>query len=228
MPQYSAHAIAALYALAGLLPLASRDLRRPLLWFCFLSGVIAGYFTREAVKLVGELLAPISALATGPASVVVAILIAASVGELLKALGPLSAILLVPTNGPTGLAYGAAAGAGFGFVVIQQGLAMALGLVGSPFITPVSMAAAIAGWFVRLLPHVATTAYVGRAGATGGVGVALLFVCALQLGLGLAERLPFVAGIPMGLPIVAIVSILLYTVLLKARRRGAEVTEAGE
>lgn len=228
MPQYTALAIAGFYALVGFVPLAGRDLRRPALWLCLISGVIAGYFAREAVKLAGALLAPVSGLATGPAAVVVALLIAAVIGELLKALGPLSAILMAPTDGPTGLAYGAAAGAGFGFIVIQQGLAMALGLVGSPFITPASTVAAVAGWFVRLLLHVETTAYVGRAGAAGGVGVALVVACAVQLGLALAERLPFVAGIPLGLVVAVLVAIVFYVVLWRARRRGATIIAAGQ
>jgi type III secretory pathway component EscT len=79
-------AIAAVYALIGFIPLARRALARPLLWVCLIAGVIAGFFAREAVNLAAEALAPVSALASGPASVVVTLLIAAAVGELLKVL----------------------------------------------------------------------------------------------------------------------------------------------
>jgi hypothetical protein len=206
-------AIAAVYALIGFIPLARRALARPLLWVCLIAGVIAGFFAREAVNLAAEALAPVSALASGPASVVVTLLIAAAVGELLKVLGPLAALVMTSASPIDGLAYGAAAGAGFGFIVVQQGLSMALGLVGAPFITPVSTVVAVAGWFFRVLPQIVTTAYVARAGVSGGLGASLLLAILVQVGLGLVDRLPLIAGIPTGLVITALISLGFYIYL---------------
>jgi hypothetical protein len=212
-PQYMAIAIAAVYALIGFIPLARRALGRPLLWVCLIAGVIAGFFAREAVNLAAEALAPVSSLAAGPGSVVATLVIAATVGELLKVLGPLAAVMLASASPSEGLAYGAAAGAGFGFIVVQQGLSMALGLVGAPFITPASTVIAVAGWFFRVLPQIVTTAYVARAGVSGGLGLALLLAILVQVGLGLVDRLPLLAGVPTGLVITALISLGFYIYL---------------
>jgi hypothetical protein len=221
MPQYTSVAIAAVYALIGFLPLAGRNVRRPWLWVALGAGVVAGFFAREATKLAVEALAPYTAIATGPAATVVGLVIAGSVGELLKILGPLAIIMIAPTDASTGMAYGSAAGAAFGAVVVYQGIALALGLVGSPFITPTSTIVAIAGWFFRVLPHIVTTAYVARAGVRGGLGGALLLAILIQVLLGLVERLPLVAGVPLGLVVAALVSIALYAYLWTLRPGGS-------
>jgi len=210
--------ISAAYALIALVPLAGRHLRRPLVWLCLVAGLIAGFFAREAVKLAAEALAAFTPLSTGPASDAASVAVAAVVGEVLKALAPLALIVMAPAGPGTGLAYGAAAGAGFGFVVAQQGLAMALGLVGSPFITPASTVAAVVGWFFRALPHPLTTAYVARAGVVGGAGGALGLACLVQFALGFTDRLPLVAGIPTGVIVTAVISLILYAYLWRARR----------
>lgn len=219
-PPYTAVAIAAVLALLGLLTLAGRAWRRPGLWLCVLAGTAAGFFAREAGKLVVDLISPVDALATGPGGAAVNVVVASAVGELLKALGPLVLITLAPVDPRTALAYGAAAGAGFGFVVARQGVALALGLLGSPFITPVSMVAAIAGWFFRILPHVATTAYVARAAVRGGLGAALPAAMLFQGALGFADRLPVVAGVPLGLAVAAVAAVV--AVLVLRAREGGE------
>jgi hypothetical protein len=219
-PHYAAIAIGAAFAFLGLLTLAGGALRRPLLWLCVLAGAGAGFFAREAVKLVVELVSPVGALVTGTGGFAVNVVVAAAVGELLKALGPLAVITFMPTDARSGLAYGAAAGAGFGFIVGQQGVTLVLRLLGSPFITPVSMAAAIVGWFFRILPHVATTAYVARAAVRGGAGLALLATIAFQVLLGFTDRLPVVAGLPLGLVVTAVAAVGF--VLSLRRARGAE------
>ncbi|MDR7542614.1 MAG: hypothetical protein QN120_00005 [Armatimonadota bacterium] len=217
-PDITALGISAAYALIAFVPLAGRHLRRPLVSLCLVAGLIAGFFTREAVRLAAEVLAPFASLSTGPASDVASVAIASVVGEVLKALAPLALILMAPTGPGRGLAYGAAAGAGFGFVMAHQGLAMALGLAGSPFITPASTVAAVAGWFFRVLPHTLTTAYVARAGAVGGAGGALLVACLVQFALGFADRLPVILSIPTGLIPTAAISLIFYVYLWRARR----------
>lgn len=219
--QYLAPAIAAAFALIGFLPLAGQGIRRPLLWLCLIAGGVAGFFARQAVAMVGDALAPVRALAVEPASFIFSLVVAAVVGEVLKAMAPLAAIVSMPADARTGLGYGAASGAGFGFVVAQQGLGMALGLAGSPFITPASTVIAVAGWFFRILPQIVTTAYVGRAGVVGGLGGALLFAILIQVVLSLADRLPLVGGIPTGVIVTALVSIVLYVYLWIRRARAA-------
>jgi hypothetical protein len=220
-PSYAAVAIAAAFAFLGLLTLAGGTLRRPLVWLCVLAGAGAGFFAREAVKLVVDLVSPVGALGTGAGGFAVNVVVAAAVGELLKALGPLTLITLAPTDARSGLAYGAAAGAGFGFIVVQQGVTLVLRLLGSPFITPVSMAAAIAGWFFRILPQVATTAYVARAGVRGGLGLALPAAIVLQAALGFTDRLPVLAGVPVGLVVTAVASVA-FVLYLRGVRNAEE------
>lgn len=206
-------AIAAVFALIGLLPLAGRGVRRPLLWLCLIAGGVAGFFAREAVAVATEALAPVRALAVEPASSIFSLVVVAIVGEVLKAMAPMAAILSRPADARMGLAYGAASGAGFGFIVVQQGLGMALGLAGSPFITTMSTVMALAGWFFRVLSQIVTTAFVGRAGVVGGLASALFSVILIQVALGLADRLPFVGGIPTGTFVAALVSVVLYLYL---------------
>jgi hypothetical protein len=103
----------------------------------------------------------------------------------------------------------------------QQVLGMALRLVGSPFITAASTAVAILGWFFTLLAHAATTGYLVRAGVRGGFGLAFVFVWVVQAILGLAQRLPVVAGVPTGLLVSIAVSLWLFGRLLGIRARAA-------
>jgi hypothetical protein len=227
IPQYTAIAIAAVFALVGFIPLAGRNLRYPLVWLCLAGGVAAGFFAREATKLAADALAPYTALVSGPSGAVVSMAIAAVVGELLKALGPLIVIVAGPTTVPVGIAYGAAAGAGFGSMIILQGLGMALGLIGSPFITPMSTVIAVIGWFFRVLPHIVTTGFVARAGVRGALGLTFLGACVVQVVLGLLEQLPLVAGIPTGLLAAALIGLALYAYLWGTRARNPSVPAAG-
>ena len=54
MQDYSATAIAAAFALIGVIPLAGRNLSRPLFWACALAGAITGPIAREGTQI-GEL-----------------------------------------------------------------------------------------------------------------------------------------------------------------------------
>lgn len=225
MQQYAPIVIAAAFALLGLLPLAGRSIRRPLLWLCLLGGVAAGFFAREATKMAWDWIGPIGGLERGPAGLTINLLIAALAGELLKATIPLMAISFKPTDAVTGLAYGAASGAGFGLVAGQQFLALALGLVGTPFITPLSTAVAVVAWFFPTLAHIVTTAYLIRAGVRGRLALALLFVVALQTVFGLAQKLPLAGGIPTGVLLTAVITLWLFGHLWRARlRAGALVS----
>lgn len=225
MQQYASIVIAAVFALLGLLPLAGRIIRRPLLWLCLLGGVAAGFFAREAAQMAWDWVGPIGGLERGPAGLTINLLIAALVGETLKATVPLVAISFTPTDAVTGLAYGAASGAGFGLVAGQKFLALALGLVGTPFITPLSTTVAVVAWFFPTLAHIVTTSYLIRAGVRGGLGLAFLFVVALQTIFGLAQKLPLAGGIPTGVLVTAVVSLWLLGHLWRARlRAGALVS----
>ncbi len=219
MQQFAPTVIAAGFALLGLLPLATGRIRRPLLWLCLLGGIAAGFFAREATKMAWDWLGPIGGLERGPAGPVANILIAALVGEILKATAPLVALALGPADASTGLAYGAASGAGFGLVAGQRFLALALGLMGTPFITPLSTAAAVVAWFFPTLAHIVTTAYLVRAGVRGGMGWTLLFVVVLQTVFGLARKLPLLGGIPTGVLVTAVISVWMFVHLWRARVR---------
>lgn len=223
MQHYASFVIAAVFALLGLLPLAGRSIRRPLLWLCLLGGVAAGFLAREATKMAWDWLGPIGGLERSAVGLTVNLLIAALAGELLKATAPLAVIIFAPTDAVTGLAYGAASGAGFGLVAGQRFLALALGLSGTPFITPLSTAVAVVSWFFPTLAHIVTTAYLVRAGVRGGLGLALLFVVALQTILGLAQKLPLAGGIPTGALLTAAISLWLLIYLWRARLRAGSL-----
>lgn len=219
--QYLTPAIAAAFVLIGFLPLAGQSVRRPLLWVCLIAGGAVGFVARQAVSTVGDVLAPVRALAVEPGPFIITLVVAAVVGEVLKSLAPLVAIVSTPADARTGLGYGAASGAGFGFVMAYQGVGMALSLAGSPFITPASTVIAVAGWFLRILPQIITAAYVGRAAVVGGLGAALLFAILIQVVLSMADRLPMVGSVPTGLIVTALVSIVLYAYLWARRERAA-------
>ncbi len=219
MPHYTAVFIAGAFALAGFLPLARRSLGRPLLWLCLGAGAAVGPIAREGVQLAWEWIGPLGGLLKQPGGPLVHLLLTAGVAELLKATAPLAAVVLVRTDAVTGLAYGAAAGAGYAFAATQQVLQMALALADSPFISRGSLALAVAGWFFPMLAHVATTALLVRAGVRGGFGWAFLFVLAVQFLLGIAQRLPLTGGVPMGVLVTAAISLSLFTYLWRVQSR---------
>lgn len=224
MLDYAALAIAALFALAALLPLAAGGLRRPMAWLCVLTGAAAWFFAREATAMALEVLGPAvgGELSAGPVGSVVHQLVASGVGELLKASVPVALILSASTRPSIGLAYGAAAGAGFGLINAQRVLAKILELVGSPIVTPLSLALAVVGWFFTILGHVTTTGYVTWAAVRGGFGRAFLVACAVQLVLLLAQRLPVIGGVPLTLPVSMVISVWLLRYLRAARAREAD------
>ncbi len=220
MLQYIAIAIAAVFALVGFLPLVRGSVRRLLLWLSLIAGAAAGYFAREGTQVALDLISPYIDVAAGPVGAATAVLIAAAVGELLKATPALAAVSIGSADEATGLAYGAAAGAGFGFFVVRPVLAMTLSLIGSPVTTLPFLVFAILGWFFRILAHIVTTAYVGRAGVSGGVGGALFVAWMIQFILGMAERLPTLAGVPIVL-VEAVISLGMFGYLWSLRSRAA-------
>ena len=224
---YIAIAIAAAFALVGLLPLAGRSLVRPLLWFCLIAGAATGFFAREATGIAWDWLGPIGGLYTNQAAgFAIQLLIGSAIGELLKAMAPLAAVIFKPTDVMTGISFGSAAGAGFGFLITQPVLARVLELVGSPIVTPASTAIAFVGWFFAVLAHIGTTAYVTRAGVRGGLGLAFVFAVLVQFALGLGQKLPVAGGIPIGLLVSAVIAVWLFGYLLAVRVRAASTGAA--
>jgi hypothetical protein len=221
MPGTQAMAVAAVFALVGFLPLAGRRLLRVLVWICLAAGVGVGLLARDGVQIILEWLSPYLGPASAPQGAILSLLVASAVGELLKATPALAAVALAPADALDGLAYGAAVGAGFGFMVTLQVLGMALALIGSPLTSPLSVGLAIAGWFFRILAHVATTAFVGRAGIRGGVVTALLVACIVQFVLAMAERLPYVGVIPMGTVVTIVISLGFFLYLWSVRAQTA-------
>jgi hypothetical protein len=214
----TALAIAAGFALLAFVPLAWRRLGRPWVYVCVVAGALVSPIAREGVQMVWAEVGRYPEATRNPAAAVVYLLLVALAGELVKAVVPVAGVLFrADTDKQTATAYGAAAGAGFGFMSAQPVLTMALGLVGSAYITPLSSTAAIVGWFFPILAHVATTAMVTRAAVQGRFGATFFAMWMVQFGLGLAQRLPVVSGISTGLAVTAVVSIVL---LLIARRVG--------
>lgn len=221
MPQYLAIAIAAAFALVGFLPLAWRSVLRPPLWLTLIAGAAVGYIAREGTQVVLDILGPYLDTGAGPSTTIVSTLAAAAVGELLKATPALVAISLGSADEATGLAYGAAAGAGFGAFVRWPLLAFPVGMIlsGSSLTSPFFAGVAIFGGFFWILAHVVTTGYVGRAGVSGGLGGALLFAVIIQFVLGMAERMPVVASIPTGVLVTAVISLAMFSYLWSVRSR---------
>ncbi len=222
MPQYTAIGLAAVFALVGFLPLAGRNIRRPLLWVVLIAGAALGYFAREGTQLALGMLGPY--FETGPSTLgaVVTTLVAAAVGELLKATPALMAVSVGSADELAGLAYGAAAGAGFGAYVTWPLLAFTLGLLGSTQTSLFFVGLAIFRWFFQILAHVVTTAYVARAGVTGGLAGALFVAVMLQFVIGLAERMPVVIGIQTGILVLAVISLAMFAYLWSVRSRAAD------
>jgi hypothetical protein len=221
MPQYLPIAVAAAFALIGLLPLAGRNVFRPLLWLTVLVGVAVGYLAREGTQVAMDILGPYLAMGADPSSAIVSTLVAAAIGELLKATPALIAISIASADDSTGLALGAAAGAGFGAFVTWPVLAFALSLIGSPLTSALFTGVAVFGWFLRILAHIVTTGYVGRAGVVGGLGWALLFAVIIQFVLGLSERMPLLGAIPSGVLVAAVIALAMFTYLWSVRMRAA-------
>lgn len=218
---YTALALAAGFALAGLLPLIMADILRPVTWLCLFTGAGAGFFAREATALAWEVLGPLGGLSNSSGGSVVHQLLATGIGELLKAIVPVAVILWIATRSSTGLSYGAAAGAGFALVNAQRVLVRVLELVGSPIVTPLSTTLAVIGWFFTILGHIITTGYLAWTAAGGGFGRAFLVAWGIQFALLLAQRLPVVAGIPLSLPVSMTVTLALLYYLRGLRARPA-------
>lgn len=225
LPDPQALAVAAIFALAALLPLSGRNILRSLSLLCLIVGGATWFLTREAPLIIwDEWLGPMSGLTSVPSAVILRVMIAAAVAEILKATAPLAAVSFTSTDAPTGLAYGAAAGAGFSVVSTLPVVARTLELVGSPIVTPLSTAIALIGWFFPMLLHVSTTAYVARAGVRGGLGLAFFVAWILHVTLGLADALPLreyglIGGIPIKFLLTAVVAVSLFAYLWVARAR---------
>jgi hypothetical protein len=219
--------IAAALALVGLWPVARGQLRQPLLWACAAAGAITGPIAREGTQLAWDWLGPVGVVSSNPTGSSVYLLITAAIGELVKATAPLAVVSLVRTDAAAAIAYGAAAGAGFSFAATQQVLTLALRLLGSTFITPVSMAVAVVGWLFPVLSHIATTALITRAGVRGGLAVAYLGAWVVQFALGwLPNQLPIVAGVATGTVITAFLAFVLYASLWAIRTRAMAAPRA--
>jgi hypothetical protein len=214
--------IALAFALVGLGLLAGRRMvGRPLLWLCVLAGAITGPIVREGASLAWEWVSPFGALYRSPAAVPAQIVVGAGIAELVKATVPLALVGAVPTDAAAAMAYGAGAGAGFAVVTthLEQGLAGALRLLGSPITTPISTVLAVTGYLFPVLLHTGTTAYVGRAGVRGGLGGAFVLAVALQVAAGLSARLPLAGGVPVGRVLGAGLAVALTVILWRARLR---------
>ncbi len=224
MQQNVAIGLAAGFALVGFLPLAGRNIRRPLLWLVLIVSAALGYFAREGTQIALDILSPY--FETGPSTLgaVVTTLVAAAVGELLKATPALIAVSTGSADALAGLAYGAAAGAGFGTYVTWPLLAVPIGMIleGSSLTSPLFAGIAIFGWFFRILAHVMTTAYVARAGVSGGLGGALFAAVVVQFIIGLAERMPVVSNISTGILVSAVFSLAMFAYLWSVRSRAAD------
>lgn len=227
MPEPLSIVGAAALALVGLWPLARGQLRRPLLWACVVAGAITGPIAREGTQLAWDWLGPVGVVASNPAGSSVFLLLTAAIGELVKATAPLAVVSFVRTDAAAAIAYGAAAGAGFSFAATQQVLTLAMRLFGSTFITPVSMAVAVVGWLFPVLSHIATTAFIARAGVRGGLGVAYLGAWLIQFALGwLPNQLPIVAGVATGPVSTAFLAFVLYASLWIMRTRALAAPRA--
>jgi hypothetical protein len=220
-------AIAAALALAGFWPLARGHMRQPLVWACVVAGAITGPIAREGTQLAWDWLGPVGVVASNPTGSSVYLLITAAIGELVKATAPLAVVSFVRTDAAAAIAYGAAAGAGFSFAATQQVLTLAMRLFGSTFITPVSMAVAIVGWLFPVLSHIATTAFITRAGVRGGLGVAYLGAWLIQFALGwLPNQLPIVGGVATGTVVTAFLAFGFYAALWAMRTRALAAPRA--
>lgn len=228
MPDPTTLAVAVVFALAALVPLCRGTLLRPLTWACLVVGAATWFLAREAPVIVwDEGLGPALGLG-GPPGLILRSMIAAGVAEILKATAPLAAVSLVPTDAPTAMGYGAAAGAGFGILGALPVVARTLQLSGSPIVTPLSTAVALVGWFLVALSHVTTTAYVTRAGVRGGLGLAFFVAWLLQTVLGVAdalggEPLPALGGAPPKLFVTGMIAIALFVYLWAMRSRSEPV-----
>ncbi len=228
MPDPTTLVVAVVFTLAALIPLCGRTILRPLTWVCFIVGAATWFLAREAPVIVwDEGVGPMIGLA-GPPALILRIMIAAGIAEVLKATAPLAAVSLVATDASTAIAYGAAAGAGFGIFSALPVVARTLQLVGSPIVTPLSTGVALIGWFLVVLSHVSTTAYVTRAGVRGGLALAFFVAWLLQVFLGLADAMagepqPGFGGVAPKFLVTLIIAGCLFVYLWAVRARAGSV-----
>jgi len=221
-------AVAFVFALVTLIPLSGRSLLRPLTLVCLLLGAATWFLARESPVIVwDEGLGPLTGL-SGPPWVILRIMIAVAIGEILKATAPLAVVSLVPTDAPTAIAYGAAAGAGFGIFGALPVVARTLQLIGSPIVSPFSTAMALFGWFFVVLSHATTTAFISRAGVRGGLGVAFFVAWLLQVLIELADAIvgdpvPGFGAITPKLVVTALIALGLFAYLWIVRTRSGSV-----
>lgn len=233
MPDLTAVAVTAVFALVTLIPLGGRSLLRPLTVVCLLFGAATWFLARESPVIVwDEGLGPLTGL-SGPPWIILRIMVGVAIGEVLKATAPLAAVSLVPTDAPTAIAYGAAAGAGFSILGALPVVARTLQLIGSPIVSPFSTAMALLGWFFVILSHATTTALISRAGVRGGLGVAFFVAWLLQVLIELADAIvgdpiPGLSGITLKLILTALIAsgLLAYLWIARTRSGSAVVIES--
>lgn len=210
MTQPVAVVIAAAFALIALAPLARSHLRHSTFWMLLALGAFAFPIAQWVTRSLWDPLAVSFGVPQGGIWGVATLYVRSLVDEVFK----IAPVLIVAAMGEAPqrdwYAYGAAAGAGFGLFGAQTVIAYALEAARLGLSSPASLAMALLLRFFYVLPHVATTAFVGWAAPRGWLGRALAAAAAAHLILALLERGQGTIGTVLGGVLIALVALFFF------------------
>lgn len=213
--------IAAALTFLALLLLVRQYVRQPTFWILVALGYIAAYIAQWTGRTVWDPLTFDLGIPQAGAGIVVNMLGRAFLAEAFK-FAPVLVIGLMTEISPRDwFAYGAAAGAGFGFFVSQQLIAFSLEVYRLALSTPALTLLSILLKFFPILAQTATTAFVAWAMPRGWLVRGLLLATAAQTVLGLVERGQATLGMALGSLLFALIALFLFLYVWTLRDRAA-------
>src|SRR3972149_1023146 len=205
----------------GLLLLVRQFFRPPTFWILVALGYIAAYIAQWTGRTVWDPLTFDLGIPQAGAGIVVNMLGRAFLAEAFKFAPVLVIGLMTEMSSRDWFAYGAAAGAGFGFFVSQQLIAFSLEVYRLSLSTPALTLLTVLLKFFPILAQTATTAFVAWAIPRGWPFRALLLATAAQTVLGLVERGQAALGTALGNLLFALIALFLFLYVWTLRDRVA-------
>jgi hypothetical protein len=221
--------IAAAQTLLALLLLARRSFRQSSFWILVALGYLAAYIAQWAGRSVWDPLTYDLGIPQVGAGLVVSVAGRVFLAEAFKFAPVLVLGLLAGLSAHDWFAFGAAAGAGFGFFVAQQLVAFALEVNRLALSTPALTLLVVVLKIFPILAHAATTAFVAWCLPRGWLLWGLLLATAAQTLLALAERGQAALGPALGNLLFAGLAALVFVAVwvLRDRRLGLGRQPAG-
>ncbi len=220
MQLLTALAITAVLTLPVLVALARSHFRQPSFWILAALGYVAAYIAQWVGRAVWEPLTFDLGIPQAGGGVVITVFGSVLIGEALK-FAPVLLIGLMEEFSPRDwFAYGAAAGAGFGFFVAQHLIGFSLEVYRLALSTFTLTTFVVLVKVFPILAHTATTAFVASAMPRGWLLRALLLASAAQTVLGLVERGQAGLGMVLGNLLFALIAVFVFLYVWTLRDRG--------